>query len=136
MNWLIFAILAIVFWGILGVISKLAFDYMDWKQLFILSNIGFLVVSLGFYLYFRPGFSNVSQTGIIFGIVAGIVGAIATLGFYIALSQGKASIIVPLTSLYPVITILLSFLILKEKITILQGVGIALALIAMFLISL
>ncbi|MHC5080458.1 MAG: EamA family transporter [Planctomycetota bacterium] len=50
--------------------------------------------------------------------------------------KGKASVVVPLTALYPVVTLVLVFVFLREPLTAKQGVGIALALAAMVLFSL
>ncbi|MEM5879531.1 MAG: EamA family transporter, partial [Candidatus Aenigmatarchaeota archaeon] len=68
--------------------------------------------------------------------IAGFIGTSATLTYYLALEQGKACIVIPLTALYPLITLILSILFLREKITFYQGVGILLAILAVFLISL
>jgi transporter family protein len=48
---------------------------------------------------------------------------------------GKASIVVPLTALYPLVMVLASPLILHESISLLQGVGVLSALIAVVLLS-
>jgi transporter family protein len=58
------------------------------------------------------------------------------IAFVFALSHGgKASIVVPMTAMYPVVTIGLSVAILKEQITPTTGLGIVFALIAVFLLS-
>jgi transporter family protein len=51
------------------------------------------------------------------------------------MGAGKASIVVPLTALYPVVTIILSYLILGERISPLKGVGTILALFTIILMS-
>jgi transporter family protein len=48
---------------------------------------------------------------------------------------GKASVVVPATSLSPVITVLMGFFILKEKLTASQKIGLVLAIIAIYLLS-
>ena len=50
-------------------------------------------------------------------------------------SDGKASIVVPMTALYPVVTILLSMAILKGQLSPVNGLGIAFALVAVVLLS-
>jgi transporter family protein len=57
------------------------------------------------------------------------------LGFYSALDGGKAPIVVPLTALYPIVTVLLSFLVLSERISPIKAVGVVLALVAILLLS-
>jgi len=73
--------------------------------------------------------------GVVYALLAGLAGSLGGLFFVHAVNRGKASIVITLTALYPVVTILLSFIILKEEITIRQGVGIVLALISMALLS-
>ena len=109
---------------------------MIWQHLIILTGLGISVATLSIYFYFRSSLPEISRKGIVFGRLVGVVYTIGTFCFYQALSRGKALIVVPLTSLYPLITMLLTFLLLKERITILQGVGIILSLIAMLLMSL
>ena len=56
--------------------------------------------------------------------------------FVFALSHGgEASIVVPMTGMYPVVTIVLSVAIFKEQITPTTGMGIIFALIAVFAIE-
>lgn len=50
-------------------------------------------------------------------------------------SGGKASIVIPLVYLYPLVTILLALLFLVERLTGVQAVGIVLAIIAAILLS-
>lgn len=45
-------------------------------------------------------------------LIAGAAGSIALVALYTALGRGKAAVIVPLTALYPAVTIILSLLIL------------------------
>ena len=63
-------------------------------------------------------------------------GSLGALFFLHAVSKQKASIVVTATALYPLITIILACLILKEPITLKQGIGIIFALIAMILLTL
>jgi transporter family protein len=55
--------------------------------------------------------------------------------FYTALESGKASVIAPLTSLFPLVTVLLAVVILKERLNYGQYAGLALALAAIYLLS-
>ncbi len=134
-DWLFFAIIALLLWGLWGLFPKIASNYIGPKSVWIYEGIGVAVLAaiVLFSIGFKP---EVHTKGIVFGILGGFAGAVGGLFFLYALSRGKASIVVPLTALYPLITVLLASVILKEPITLKQGIGIALALAAMVLLSL
>jgi transporter family protein len=74
-----------------------------------------------------PGFS--------WSVAAGFFTFIGFLTFFSALEQGKASTVVTLSALYPVVTILLSVIFLHERISLKEGAGIVFALIASVLLA-
>ena len=55
--------------------------------------------------------------------------------FFTALSLGPASVVAPVSSLYAVITVILSFIFLKERLTKVQALGVALAVLGVVFIS-
>jgi transporter family protein len=122
-------------WGFWGFFVKLTTNFMNWKEYIIISGIGSLVTILIAYITFRPEIS-VKNIGFYFAFFAGIIGTLPVISFYMALTSGKASIIVPLTATYPIVTVILSVLILKESVTLLETLAITLILAGIFLISL
>ncbi|NIM45513.1 MAG: EamA family transporter [Nitrososphaeria archaeon] len=134
MSWLIPCIVTLMFWGFWGFFMKAASAYFDWHQLVIVSSLVSVTASMLIYLYIRPQF-DVSSPGLRYALLASALGTIALVSFYVAIQTGRASIVVPLTSLYPVITIVLSHFFLHERITMYQGLGVALAIIALILVS-
>lgn len=54
---------------------------------------------------------------------------------YLALDRGKASVIFPLFALFPVVTVVLSAIFLAERVSPVQIVGIAFAVLAGVLVS-
>ncbi len=133
-DWLMFSLISIAIWGVWGIFGKIATNYLGWKEVFMISGMGAILVYLSFYIIARPSI-DLSNKGFYFAFLAGLTVA-GSITFYLALSQAKASLVVPLTALYPVVTIILAFLILKEKIVLTQGLGITFALIAILLLSL
>lgn len=77
-----------------------------------------------------------AKEAVIYAVLAGVLGGISYIFFMKALETGKASVVLPLTTLYPAVTVVLAMIILKEGITITQAIGIVLALIAIILFSL
>lgn len=61
--------------------------------------------------------------------------AIGTLALFAALRRGKASIVTPLTALYPLVTVILAVLFLHEHFDSVKVAAIGLALLAAFALS-
>jgi len=135
MNWLISSLIAMICWGVWGFLMKIASKYFNWHQIFVVTSISTLTAAFLVLVLFRPVI-NVQSVGFKYAFLAGAVGIIALLAFYSGIGGGKAIIVVPLTSLYPVITTILSYLILHEEVSLMKGTGIFLAFVAILLISL
>ncbi len=131
--WFLFSIATLASWGLWGFFSGLAVENIEPKSALIYEIIGELVI--GAVVVSIIGFSiSVGTTPILTGIIAGTALLFGMLMFFTALDAGKTSIVVPLTALYPIITIILGYLILNETISTMQGLGMVLALIAAYLL--
>jgi uncharacterized membrane protein len=97
MNWLILSLIAAVMWGVWGFLAKLATNFLNWKEYIVTSGIGSLTIILIAYLLFRPEIF-VKNLGFYFAFLAGIVSTLPAIFFYLALTSGKASIVVPLAA--------------------------------------
>jgi drug/metabolite transporter (DMT)-like permease len=68
--------------------------------------------------------------------LTGVLGGSGNVAFYLALAGGgKASIVVPLVGLAPLVTVVLALVILKESLTKAQVAGLGVALISIYLLS-
>jgi transporter family protein len=121
-------------WGMWGFLLKFATKYLDWRQIYVVNSLITILTSILIFVALKPSIDFHSR-GFRYAIFAGLLGTTALICFYSALSVENAIIVVPLTSMYPIITILLSYLILNERLTPLKGVGIILGLISIFLVS-
>jgi len=132
--WYVYAVLTILTWGLWGVFSKLASNYSKPKQALLFQTAG--VLAFAVVVLFLEKFRFVwSLPGFSWAALGGFFAFIGFLTFFAALDQGKASTVVTLSALYPLVTILLSLAFLHEKLTIRQGVGIVFALIASALLA-
>jgi transporter family protein len=60
---------------------------------------------------------------------------VAGILIFVALDRGPASQVVPVTAAYPVITLIGSALFLSERITVVRGIGTALVVVGVALLS-
>ena len=132
--WFIFSLLTLLSWGVWGVCSKLASNYTRPRQTLVFQAVG--VVAFALFILVLERF-QIQRTPIGFGwsFAAGFINFVGFLFFFWAIDKGKVSTVIALSSLYPVVTILLSILLLHEKISIREGAGIVLALAAGFLLA-
>ncbi len=100
----------------------------------MLSSLASFAVTLAFIFYLRPSMPNFNRFSIA-AVVAGLAGSLGYVFFVKALERGEASIVLPLTALYPAVTVVLAFLFLHEKISMHQLIGILLAVVAVVLLS-
>jgi uncharacterized membrane protein len=88
------------------------------------------------YALYRTGWKlDYDRRSVLLASAVGLLGAGGQLFLFQALRQGPAYIVFPIISLYPVLTIFLSLMFLKERTYLRQWIGIILALIAMFFLS-
>jgi len=132
--WLISAALALILWGIWGVFQKLATNQMAPRNVYFISALGALLVVLVILSTSRFTIS-LNFEGAFFALVAGVCSSLGGLLFLQAMSRGEAAIVITFTALYPAVSIILSFLLLDETITMKQGMGIVLALFSMLLLK-
>jgi bacterial/archaeal transporter family protein len=80
--------------------------------------------------------STYSRRAIVFGLLSGVLSNLGSWGLFEAMRLGgSASIVTIFTALYPLPVVLLAPLILHERITGLQSLGVASGIIAIVLIS-
>lgn len=78
----------------------------------------------------RPSPTSGIRAGLFIAIGCGLIDAIANAGILLGVRIGDLSVIAVLTALYPAGTILLAAVVLKERIALLQYVGLVLAVVA------
>ena len=135
MNWLILCIITIVTSGIVGFFIKLAFRYSSWTEIYVVEMATLFVLSLLVFVIQRPTIS-VGSLGFYYALIAGVMATVGSVAIYLALQEGNAMVVIPLTSIYPVVTIVLSYFILHEHISPVKWAGVVLALVALVLIAL
>lgn len=134
MNWLGFSLLALGLWGVWGFLGKVAAQSLPASAVYLLTISGHLVV-VAFILVEGLGPVSWQPWGVGAALGSGLAMAFALLFFLKALARGPALVVVPLTALYPAVTVLLSWVFLREALTLRHLAGLALALAAVWLLS-
>lgn len=140
MHWLILSFITILFWGLGGYLGKLAGNSGSGFQVYFFEALGTLSFALIYFLFFNTSVAKTSLTNMEWSVALpalgmGILWGIATWTFILALNQGRASIIVPLTAVYPIVTVALAIFFLHESISIKEIAGILLAVGGIVLLS-
>jgi len=145
-GWFFYSLVTMLLWGGWGVVSKpLSVALSPW-QVQCLSTIGLLPVlavigarrlrisNLRFQILGESG-SNLRR-GFVQAFAAGIISGAGSIACYQALAiGGKAAAVIPLTSLYPLVTIILAMAMLRERLNLVQWTGIGGSFVALYFFS-
>ncbi len=132
-SWVAYSLLCLLLWGLWGLFLKLAYEGSTWLEVYFLSAVASFTLALTVFLL-GSGRVSVSKSTVL-ALLAGLCSGGGYILFMKALETGKVSVVIPLTALYPAVTVILALLFLGEKLSATQTVGIALAVIATILLS-
>lgn len=126
--------MVLVAWGVVGLLQKLSTNYISAESSLIWLVVGFFVLQP--FLYPGRVVFTYSTRSLSWALLSGVFNALGAWALFAAMkSGGKASIVAPLTALYPLVVVLIAPVILHELINLLQGAGVVCALIAVVLLS-
>jgi transporter family protein len=133
-DWVLPTILTLVAWGFWAFLPKIAIRYIDPQSAMVYQALGGVLVGLGVLISLKfkvqfniPGFS--------YGLAIGLLGFFGAFMYLLAVSKGPLALVAPITALYPMLAIIMSLVFLNEAISLRQGFGIALSMVAIYLIS-
>ena len=134
-EWVVPALTTFIFWGFWGFLPKLTTRFISPLSATLFEVVGGILVGIVVLAVtrFRPDFN---LNGLLLALMTGVVGFVGALSYLVAVSRGKVSLVVSFTALYPIFSILLAVLLLKESFSVRQGAGVILGLIAMLMIAL
>ena len=118
-SWLLFAVLSAVFASLTSIFGKIGVENVE-------SNLGtairtVVVLVMAWLMVFVTGkqheIQNISKNSWHFLFLSGITTGLSWLCYYRALQDGPASVVVPIDKLSIVITIVFSYILLKERLS-------------------
>jgi transporter family protein len=132
--WVAPAALAFLLWGVWAFLPKLTIRYVDPASAIVFHALGGLIVALVTLavLGFRPA---ADPRGVSLAVLTGVLGIGGALAYLYAVVRGPVAVIATVTALYPVLTVALAAVLLHEPLTLRQGLGIVLGLVAIVLVS-
>jgi len=134
MSWLIPSLLYMVMIGTLGVTTKLALRHLTWQQLIIWTATVYAVIAI---VMLAGGMASVRVgAGTPMAVLSGMLAAGGLIVFFLALHHGAASKVVPITSAYPLVTLVLAAIVLAEHVTALRVFASGLVVGGVILLSL
>jgi drug/metabolite transporter (DMT)-like permease len=130
-NGLIFALITTVFWGVWGAFAGRPADN-GFPETLIYVVWAFTMIPPSLYALARVGWRwERDPRSILLGCLIGFTGSGGQMVLFHAVRTGPTYLIFPLVALSPVVTIGLSVGWLRERVTLIGGLGILLALLAM-----
>ncbi len=127
-------LVSIIGWGIGSLFYKGANDNLHPIMVSSLVTLLYMVLLPLSLPFIKVDFS-VNTKGILYSLAGGFCMCIGSLAYFYALKRGGAGEITTLTALYPALTLLLSVLFLREEINFRKIIGVALALVSVFILS-
>jgi transporter family protein len=139
-KWLLWSLGTIVLWGTWGLVSKVASSGVDAyvNQLLYTAGLAPLMIFVAWTVHRRSAGEKREgrRAGVSWAFLTGILGGVGNLFFFQAMvAGGKASVVAPVTALFPMITVLLALTFLHERLGRVQWVGLGLAFVAIYLLS-
>ena len=119
--------------GAAGVTAKLALRTISWEQLVLWVPVAYIIFSAVLMIFRGARFPLGVGGG--WAAATAFAASSALILFFYALTKGPASQVTPATSAYPIVTVIGSAAFLSEKLTLVRGLGTALVVAGVVLLS-
>jgi drug/metabolite transporter (DMT)-like permease len=135
-RWVFWTLLTLLSWGVWAVLGKRIGDSVTSAQSQVLSTFG-MIPLIAALAWQRPAaIVRDNRRGVLLALAAGVISCTGNIPFYYLLNHApNAAAVVSLTSLAPLVTVLLAVPVLGERLNAVQWIGIALSLAAIYMFS-
>ena len=139
MAWLYWALTAALFWGLGPVFAKMGLEKPDPLTALLVRSTAVLVVLIVWAALKGDMAGKLSEldsrTWTLLILEGGVASVIAHYALFQALKLGDVTNVVPITASYPLITVLLSVVLLGSRMTWGKGLGAALTVLGIYLLQ-
>ena len=117
--WMILALLSAVFAALTSILAKIGIEGVNSNLATAIRTVVVVILAWGmvFLTNTQNGIMDISRKSWLFLILSGLATGASWLCYYKALQLGEASKVVPIDKLSVVITLVLAFVFLHEKVT-------------------
>jgi uncharacterized membrane protein len=130
-RWLLYAIITTLFWGVWGAFAEFPTRY-GFPETLVYVVWALTMIPPAIYAMQRVRWKIATDAKSVFlGALIGFTGAGGQMLLFHAVHTGPTYLIFPIIALSPVVTIALSFMFLKERVSRVGAIGVALALVAL-----
>lgn len=128
--------LTITLWGVSSILEKVGLKTVSpLVGLFIRTSFSLIGLSITVFLLERDKILTLQLKEILILCGSGILGGfLGMLGYFSLLKAKEASLVVPLTASYPLVSTLLAVIFLKEPLTVYKLLGTTLVILGLFLL--
>jgi drug/metabolite transporter (DMT)-like permease len=134
--WVVYALVTVVLWGVWGALSGLSAQ-RGFPETLVYCVWALTMIPPALFVLWRGGWRlDRSRRAVGYGLLIGLLGAGGQMLLFHTLTIGPAYFVFPIISLSPVVTIVLSFALLRERTGRMGALGIALALVALPMLDL
>ena len=136
MNYIVYAVLALVAYSLVPPLVDIATEEIPSNTTALISNTILVVVALAAVVYTGEwDVSNFTGRNAVYAYTAGVFLAVGILAYYRALALGPVSVVVPIFGMFIVGSAVVGVVVFDETVTARKVVGVALAVVAVYLVS-
>lgn len=138
--WLIFALLSAITASLVAILGKIGLQSVDANTATAIRSIIMALFLIG-VVALQGNLSKIpdiiaNRKVFSFIVLSGLAGALSWLFYFLALKYGKVAQVAPIDKLSVVIAVILSIVILGEKINLLNGLGVVFIAIGSLIVAL
>ncbi len=133
-EWVIPSLGVFVAWGFWGFLPKLTVRYLPPRDAVIYEILGGVLLAVILMVIYGPRLQT-DWRGVALSAVTGLVGFVGALLYLRAVVNGPVSLVTTISALYPVLVIAMAYFFLGETINLRQGIGVVMAMTAIYLIA-
>jgi transporter family protein len=124
-RWIVWTLLTLLSWGVWAILSRLIEHELSALHSQAISTLGVLPVMIALWLMpDEPTAAEQVHRGAVLALLAGGLSCLGNIAFFAANQFTQAATVIPLTALYPVVTVLLAIPIFKEALNGWQWLGV------------